>query len=433
MALKKKEKEKEIVTKIAENVLSQSIIESDGGIPSSLTYPTLTEALPTAIPTESSSSSSSSSSSLPTLKKRENQTQLNSTDLWGPVLIICKAKDLVAWSEGLNAVFGCTNQEPRVDSNSTTPGSGSSSSNSSSSYTDSDDKSSSVGTVGTESQVSTGWESVSGIKDEENKLRYDQNNPHFNEVDSTNNVSQSNVSRVRTLSYYGSDSDRALIRSYLLSNTSEIQNLGPGSTTSSGSSSLSGVAAGTGSNTGSCVWTGLYGERSTCHIIIATYESFMSDVSDFLGVFWNSVVFDSPWGLVSNTHENKTGRNYLGLQDDIINLKARHRIFTCESLSNRSVPMKTNINSLCNSQGVSMKSHKRSDFDRDSNAKSPLVFPDLVACAIMLFPSLQNIVQFPSDTDEVTAVSTAIALKGNSLSGTYVRLYFCQSVLNVNL
>ena len=80
-----------------------------------------------------------------------------------------------------------------------------------------------------------------------------------------------------------------------------------------------------------------------------------------------------------------------------------------------------------------MKAQKRSDFDRDSNAKGLLVFPDLVACAIMLFPSLQNIVQFPSDTDEVTAVSTAIALKGNSLSGTYVRLYICQSVLNVNL
>ena len=126
------------------------------------------------------------------------------------------------------------------------------------------------------------------------------------------------------------------------------------------------------------------------------------------------------------------------MKDEIINIKARHRLFPCESLS-CSIPV--NINSLCNSSGINNSSgisnssginsssgtnnkdtlttKKKNILDNNnSEIKNKLTYPDLVACAVMVFPSLQNVVQFPSDTDEATAVSTAIAMKEALNGGT---------------
>ena len=465
---KEKGKEKDNLAAIAETMISpspeqahslnsSSALSSSSPLPSSFSLPLSSTSLPI----------SSSLPSLPFLKKKDSQTPLNSnsTDLWGPILVLCKARDLTAWEEGIYAVFNCRNLqhgENHSDSRLDT---------SSSFSPDSIENlgPESVSVRGVENSVKTGEEVSDVITDRkiydnsntyyndnlninnnsknssyaDNSNRNNNDNDNDNDNDNNNNDNNNNDnnsnnnnnnnnnnnynnndnnnnnnSRIRMISYFGSDTDRALIRSYLFNKPNDNQNLGPGSTSSSSSSSGSGPIPG--GTSGNNVWSGLYGERSPCHIILTTYESFMSDISDFLGIFWNSVVFDSPWGLISNTHENKSGNNYLGLQDDIMNLKARHRLFTCYSLSNSFVPI--SINSLCSSSGMTnrdpIKSIIESNFHRANESKIRVTFPDLVACAVMVFPSLQNVVQFPSDTDEVTALSTATSMKENSLCGT---------------
>jgi hypothetical protein len=72
--------------------------------------------------------------------------------------------------------------------------------------------------------------------------------------------------------YYGTDSDRALIRSYL------SQSEGDSGGSGEGSSGGSGVGSGLGSLGG---LGGFYTERSPCHVLVANYEGFMSDISYF--------------------------------------------------------------------------------------------------------------------------------------------------------
>ena len=133
---------------------------------------------------------------------------------------------------------------------------------------------------------------------------------------------------------------------------------------------------------------------------------FLSDISDFSAILWHSVVFDSPWGLLSNTHSSKAG-SYTSFTNDITHMKCRHKIFSSSTLSNKYAPSTVNINSLCSSLSQGKSTVKQSTVDDSCGQENkPCVLPDLIACATMLFPSLQNIVQFLSDGDDISTAVT---------------------------
>ena len=286
-------------------------------------------------------------------KKKESHTHaphhcnkhlINSSELWGPILVVCKGQDLRAWEEGLGAVFRSKTGYPK----------------SSNMYTD-------VKHQGDKSKINF-------VNDE---VASSGSSGHF--ISSSVGCAES---RIQFVGYYGSDSDRAKIRAYITPNDGDQMGTGPG------------------------VWGGLYSERSPCHVMIANYESFLSDISDFSAILWHSVVFDSPWGLLSNTYSTKAG-SYASFTNDITHMKCRHRIFSSSSLSNKYAPSTVNINSLCSSlsQGKSTLKQSTDDESRGQENK-PCVLPDLIACATMLFPALQNIVQFLSDGDDISTTVT---------------------------
>lgn len=287
---------------------------------------------------------------LPTKKKEShthahaphhcNKHLINSSELWGPILVVCKGQDLQAWEEGLGAVFRSKIGYPKT----------------SNMHTD--------------------------IKHQVDKSKMNLVNDEVSSSGSTGHLTSSSAgcaeSRIQFVGYYGSDSDRAKIRAYITPNEGDQMGTGPG------------------------VWGGLYSERSPCHVMIANYESFLSDISDFSAILWHSVVFDSPWGLLSNTHSSKAG-SYASFTSDITHMKCRHRIFSSSSLSNKYAPSTVNINSLCSSLSQGKSTLKQStDDDSHGQKNKPCVLPDLIACATMLFPALQNIVQFLSDGDDIS-------------------------------
>lgn len=288
-----------------------------------------------------------------------NKHLINSSDLWGPVLVVCKGRDQRAWEEALGAVFGGN-----------TLGSGS----------------------GPKIPVDSKHTNKDGI---DRKWGVDVKlepslNPDYKTHNSGNVGSSSSVnsaqSRVRFVGYYGSDADRAQIRSYFTPNEGDQIGTGPG------------------------IWGGLYSERSPCHVFLATYESFLSDIGDFSSVFWHSVVFDSPWGLISNTSRSK-GSTYAGLKDEILHLRTRHRLFSCSSLRNDYIP--SNINSLCSSVGAVKKENALVDRESiERQGSKPATLPDLIESAVMLFPALQNIAQYPSESDDVISAASRESAPG---------------------
>ena len=304
-----------------------------------------------------------------------NKHLINSSELWGPVLVVCKSQDIRAWEEGLGAVFRSKNGSPR----------------SAEAYND------------IKHQVDKSLTTIDGMSSSSRGVCDEVINSGSSGQSSSSSSSSAGCaeSRIQFVGYYGSDSDRAKIRAYITPNEGDPMGTGPG------------------------VWGGLYSERSPCHVMIANYESFLSDISDFSTILWHSVVFDSPWGLLSNTHSSKAG-SYASFTNDITHLKCRHRIYSSSSLSNKHVP--SNINSLCSSlsPGKSASKQSRGDDSRSQEGKV-CVLPDLIACATMLFPALQNIVQFLSDGDDITA-SVADSQPGvyHSTSSSFtVLLCFC--------
>ena len=147
---------------------------------------------------------------------------------------------------------------------------------------------------------------------------------------------------------------------------------------------------------------------------MSSYESFLSDIGEFASVYWHTVVFDSPWGLVSNTGRGKGG-SYACLKDEIVHLRSRHRLFSCSSLGNDFVP--TNINSLCSSGGVvKRESSVAESGSSDRYTPKTMILPDLIETAVMLFPALQNIAQYPSESDDViTAAANRESAPGKLL------------------
>lgn len=340
---KDKEKEKERLVKVEEDMDI-----SEHGAPSHLKQPPLT------------SSGTGTGPGMSTRKKEANMHAphhcnkhlINSSELWGPVLVVCKSQDIRAWEEGLGAVFRSKNGGQK----SVEP------------YND------------IKHQLDKSQMDIDGMNSS-SKGVYDEVINSGSGGQSASSSSSSSAghaeSRIQFVGYYGSDSDRAKIRAYITPNEGDPMGTGPG------------------------VWGGLYSERSPCHVMIANYESFLSDISDFSTILWHSVVFDSPWGLLSNTHSSKAG-SYASFTNDITHLKCRHRIYSSSSLSNKHVP--SNINSLCSSLSPGKNASKQSRGDGSSSQEGKVcVLPDLIACAIMLFPALQNIVQFLSDGDDITA------------------------------
>lgn len=107
--------------------------------------------------------------------------------------------------------------------------------------------------------------------------------------------------QLETMAYYGSDSDRIALRSYLraLAPAGGLHSIG----------------------------SGLYSERSHCHVILTSYETLLLDIHFFKDVLWFSAVFDQPWGFFSN---NK----YCAAFEQIAEvLRARHKIFSCDKLT----------------------------------------------------------------------------------------------------
>lgn len=338
---KEKEKEKGRVVKVEEDM---DICEH--GAPLHLKQPPLT------------STSTGTGPGMSTRKKETNMHAphhcnkhlINSSELWGPVLVVCKSQDIRAWEEGLGAVFRSKNGGQK----------------SAEPYND------------IKHQVDKSHMDIDGMSSS-SKGVYDEvmNSSGSGQSASLSSSAGCAESRIQFVGYYGSDSDRAKIRAYITPNEGDPMGTGPG------------------------VWGGLYSERSPCHVMIANYESFLSDISDFSTILWHSVVFDSPWGLLSNTHSSKAG-SYASFTNDITHLKCRHRIYSSSSLSNKHVP--SNINSLCSSLSPGKSASKQSRSDGSSSQEGKVcVLPDLIACATMLFPALQNIVQFLSDGDDIAA------------------------------
>lgn len=261
-----------------------------------------------------------------------NKHLINSSDLWGPVLVVCKGRDLKAWEEGLGVVF----------------------------------RGQALGSARSDGSDSNSPSDVCATRVKEEGVHIKSELSGIDGSSSSGGIE----TRIRFVGYYGSDADRAQIRSYFTPNEGDSTGTGPG------------------------VWGGLYGERSPCHVMLATYESYFADIQEFSDVLWHSVVLDSPWGLISNTRHSKSSVcPYTSLRFDLMNIKARHRLFTCASLVS-SAPSH-DINSLCSSSGP------KGNGDR-KHALSPtlsksVVLPDLVSCAVMLFPHLQSVVQFSAD------------------------------------
>lgn len=84
---------------------------------------------------------------------------------------------------------------------------------------------------------------------------------------------------VQIMPYYGSDSDRISMRSYLRS-------------LSLPSSSSSGAGGGLNS-----LGSGLYTERSHSHIVLTNYETLLLDAHFFKDLHWALIAYDSPCGL----------------------------------------------------------------------------------------------------------------------------------------
>jgi hypothetical protein len=103
------------------------------------------------------------------------------------------------------------------------------------------------------------------------------------------------------LTYYGSDSDRISLRSYLrsLSSTGGLHSIG----------------------------TGLYTQRSHAHVILTNYETLLLDLHFFKDFQWSMAIFDSPWGFFFNpTYAHP-------VQQCMHIIRARHRLFLCNSLT----------------------------------------------------------------------------------------------------
>ena len=101
---------------------------------------------------------------------------------------------------------------------------------------------------------------------------------------------------LQLLPYYGSDTDRAVLRSYFK----------PPTRTST---------------------TGLYTDRSHCQVVLSSYETLLQDLQHFSDLEWCFAVFDEAWGLVSN-------RAYLYPWTQMNRLlHCRHRLFPSSSLS----------------------------------------------------------------------------------------------------
>jgi hypothetical protein len=145
------------------------------------------------------------------------------------------------------------------------------------------------------------------------------------------------------LPYFGSDSDRIACRAYLRA-----------------------VSSGTGGlNT---VGSGLYCDRSHCHVLLLNYETLFLDAHFFKDVSWFAVVFDEPWGFISS-EKYHFARNQI-----FAALKTRHRILSCSALASN---YPTPSNSLATGK----------DPDRETTEeRATYQLPDLLAVTTILCP-----------------------------------------------
>lgn len=104
------------------------------------------------------------------------------------------------------------------------------------------------------------------------------------------------------LPYYGSDSDRIACRAYMRSLSMNTGGL-------------------------NAVGSGLYCDRSHCHVVLMNYETLLLDAHYFKDICWFALVMDEPWGFLSS-EKFHYARNQV-----FSSLRARHRIVSCASLT----------------------------------------------------------------------------------------------------
>mmetsp|Transcript_206 Transcript_206/g.375 ORF Transcript_206/g.375 Transcript_206/m.375 type:complete len:2241 (-) Transcript_206:47-6769(-) len=155
------------------------------------------------------------------------------------------------------------------------------------------------------------------------------------------------VGNVRLMTYYGSPGDREILQTYMKPTT-------------------------------------LYTERSHCHVVLTHYEAFASDMFFLKSIFWQMLVLDSGWSIVSHLA-------YREIMLEALSMKCRHRILSCAQLT-----------------------ASQSDIVTDPSSSSPsCCLPDLPSTLQFLFPSLWNVVDAQYDFgDDLTSRRLLLGIVG---------------------
>lgn len=192
------------------------------------------------------------------------------------------------------------------------------------------------------------------------------------------------------LPYYGSDSDRIACRAYMRSLSMNTGGL-------------------------NAVGSGLYCDRSHCHVVLMNYETLLLDAHYFKDICWFALVMDEPWGFLSS-EKFHYARNQV-----FSSLRARHRIVSCASLttlhhdssSTASATMTTNVDVTDGHKDSSAMDEDHTDHGEAAGNDGPATqagasghqgarhqMPDLLAIVTLLCPYAMGL-GFHHDSEQV--------------------------------
>jgi hypothetical protein len=117
--------------------------------------------------------------------------------------------------------------------------------------------------------------------------------------------------QLEVMSYFGSDSDRMALRSYLRA-----------------------LCPAGGLHT---VGSDCYNERSHCHVILTSYETFLLDCHYFKEILFFTAVFDQPWGFFAQDKYSATRQQISEV------LRAKHRLFCCDDVLSSSSSFSSSV------------------------------------------------------------------------------------------
>ena len=219
---------------------------------------------------------------------------------------------------------------------------------------------------------------------------------------------------LQVVPYYGSDGDRMTMRSYFRAALSS---------TAVGLGATAGVGGGLGA-----LGTGLYADRSHCHIILACYETLLLDAHYFRDILWTHCVYDEPWSMLSHTRYAFAARQCLAL------VKTRQRILSCSEIA-KSVTADDLTPDIAAAVGLTLSSttvEKEVDGERpmtpakEGEKDSAVVVPDAASVLFTLCPAALgqsgNVSEAPA-TDNITeAVAYSLAQAELPLSPAAITL-----------